>query len=279
MRQVGGKLEHGDWRSKLARFGLGAKGLLYLALGTLAVRFAAGSGSSHATSKRGAIELVASQPFGQVLLGILTAGLFALAIWRLLLAFTGDPVEGDGAKERVKFGAQSLIYFATAAAALTALLTHIGASGGGGSGGGSGSGGKEDEATATVLSWPGGQWIVAVFGLVLAGVAVQQIQKHGLHHRFMERVSRARMRPKVERVVQRSGQAGHTARGIVLGIVGCFLVVAAIQHDPQQAMGLSGALRFLAQQAWGQIVLWVVALGLVLYGVWCFGEARYRRAT
>lgn len=57
------------------------------------------------------------------------------------------------------------------------------------------------------------------------------------------------------------------------------LVVAAVQHDPQEAVGLSGALAALPQESWGQAILWFIALGLALSGAFCFAEARYRRAT
>ena len=95
----------------------------------------------------------------------------------------------------------------------------------------------------------------------------------------MTRLSRSEMRPEVATAVERAGRGGYTARAIVFAIVGTFLLVAAMQHDPQEAVGLSGALGTLAGETWGQIVLWVVAIGLFLYGCFCFAEAKYRRAT
>ena len=104
-----------DWRSNLARAGLVAKGILYLALGFFAIDLAIGGSQS---SDQGAIELVASQPFGKWILGILTLGLFALAAWRAIVAFTGDPVEGSEASDRVMFAVKSVLYLGTAIAAL-----------------------------------------------------------------------------------------------------------------------------------------------------------------
>ncbi|MDX1619753.1 MAG: DUF1206 domain-containing protein [Nitriliruptorales bacterium] len=264
----------GDWRSTLGRFGLSAKGILYLALGVLAINFATGQASQQ-VSERGAIELVASQPLGRWLLGVLTAGLFALMVWEFVRAATGDPVEGSEASDRAKFAVKGVLYAATASTALTVLIANWG---GGGTGGGGGGGGSQ-QATATVMEWPGGPWIVAAIGIGVMIFGLMQINKHGRKAEFMQRLARSQMDDRVETGAKRSGQAGYTARGIVAILVGFFFVVAALQHDPQEAKGLSGALKTLAEQTWGQAVLWAVAVGLFLYGLFTFAEARYRRAT
>lgn len=95
----------------------------------------------------------------------------------------------------------------------------------------------------------------------------------------MQRLSRVQMSRSVETGVERAGRAGYAARAIVLAIVGTFFIVAAVQHDPQEAVGLSGALQALSERGWGAAVLWFVAIGLFLFGCFCFAEAKYRRAT
>ena len=267
----------GDWRSTLARSGLLAKGVLYGALGVLAIQVAMGDASSQAASTRGAIELVASQPFGQWMLGLLTFGLFALAIWQFIIAAKGDPVEGSEAKDRAKYAGKAIIYLGTAITALSAWLSQMGtATGGGASIGGDGS---KDQATAVIMSWPGGTWIVGIVGLAVIGAGIYQLYHHTAKKKFMERLARAQMSETVETNVERAGRAGYASRAIVFVIVGVFFIVAAVQHDPSEAIGLSGALQVMAQRSWGQVVLWGVAVGLVLYGGFCFAEAKYRRAT
>lgn len=265
--------EQTDWRSALARFGLGAKGVLYAALGLLAINVASGEAASQTASRQGAIALIASQPLGQWLLGILTAGLFALAAWHIIQAITGDPVEGREASDRVKFGVKAAIYVGTAITALTMLVSGLGSGSAGGNSGGS----TEDQATATVMSWPAGQWLVGIGGLLIIAFAIYQFYKHSWHKEFMERFGA--MDHDVRRSVERAGQAGYAARAIVAAITGGFLIVAAVQHDPQESVGLSGALASLSGEIWGQVVLWVIAIGLVLYGAFAFAEAKYRRAT
>jgi hypothetical protein len=275
-RSTAANVTQGDWRSTLARSGLVAKGVLYGALGVLAVNFAMGDTTSEEVSNRGAIELVASQPFGRWLLVLLTIGLFALAAWELLRAATGDPVEGREASDRAKYGVKGVLYGAAAVTSLTVLLANWN---GGGSGSGGGGQSGQQEAAAALMGLPGGRWIVGAIGVGVAVYGVYEIVKHGRDAGFMQRVGRAQMDPSVQRGVKRAGQVGYTARGIVAVMVGFFFVVAAIQHQPGESRGLSGALKTLAEQSWGPPVIWLVAIGLVLYGLFSFAEARYRRAT
>jgi len=44
------------------------------------------------------------------------------------------------------------------------------------------------------------------------------------------------------------------------------MAVAALQHNASKAVGLDGALRELALQPFGQLLLGIVALGLIAYG-------------
>ena len=65
----------------------------------------------------------------------------------------------------------------------------------------------------------------------------------------------------------------------MLFISGLFFVITAVQYDPSQSKGLSGALQELAEKDWGRVLLWGTAIGLFLYGIFCLAEARYRRPT
>lgn len=265
--RVGGQVIPSDWRSTLARAGLSAKGVLYCALGLLAIQVASGDASTGSVTREGAAELVARQPFGQWMLALFTIGLFCLAAWQAILVFTGDPVEGGETKDRIKYGAKAAIYAATSITALTILM-----------GGRQAGGSSEDEAAGMLMGWPGGPWLVGLLGAVVLAVAAQQLYGHALKKKFMDRLSIGGG-GDLGKNVERAGRAGYAARGIVLLVVGAFFVLAAIQHDPREAVGLSGALQVLSRQAWGDALLWFVAVGLVLYGAFCFAEAKYRRAT
>jgi hypothetical protein len=74
----------------------------------------------------------------------------------------------------------------------------------------------------------------------------------------------------------RAGVAGHVARFVVFGLIGAFVTKAAIAYNPNDAIGLDGALQKLAHASYGPYLLGLTAFGLVCYGIYCLVDARYR---
>ena len=64
---------------------------------------------------------------------------------------------------------------------------------------------------------------------------------------------------------------------MVFAIVGGLVVDAAITFSPKKSGGLDKALLTLRHQPFGEFLLLVVALGLVIFGVYGLCEARWRR--
>jgi hypothetical protein len=64
---------------------------------------------------------------------------------------------------------------------------------------------------------------------------------------------------------------------IVFGLVGVFLIKAAIEYNPSAAVGLDGALQKLANQPYGSVLLGIVAAGLIAFALYSLSDARYRR--
>ena len=73
------------------------------------------------------------------------------------------------------------------------------------------------------------------------------------------------------------GAAGEVGRGIAIGLIGFFLLRAAITFDAGQATGLDGALRRLMLQSWGPLIVAVVGIGFVSYGAFCLETFTHRR--
>ena len=146
---------------------------------------------------------------------------------------------------------------------------------------GAGNMGKNSDAsakdwTAQLLSKPFGVALVIIAGLVVLGVAGWQFYK-AYKAEFKKHLEMGEMSPQVQEWLVRFGRFGLAARGVVFGVMGIFLIVAALKNDPNQAKGLGGSLNELASQAYGQVLLGIVAIGLVAYGLYSLGEARYRR--
>jgi hypothetical protein len=64
---------------------------------------------------------------------------------------------------------------------------------------------------------------------------------------------------------------------IVFGLIGVFLIKAAVEYNPNTAIGLDGALRKLAAQTSGSVLLGLVAAGLIAFALYSLSDARYRR--
>jgi hypothetical protein len=172
-----------------------------------------------------------------------------------------------GLAVRFGYGCTGLVYAGLSYSAVQLMLGH---------GAGKGSDESSKEWTARFMALPFGRWLVAAAGLGVIGFGVWQCYK-GLSARFRKRLKTAQMPGLTDTLAKRAGQVGLTARGVVFGIVGIFLIQAALHARAREARGLSGALLALEQRPYGPWLLGAVALGLVVYGLYMFVEARYRR--
>lgn len=257
------------WKDTLGRVGLAGRGVLYAIIALLALQLALGSPDEQ-TSSQGAFAWIAERPLGKVFLVVMTLALFALAAWRFLDAAVGDPVDGDEATDRVRFLAKGVVYLALAIGSASVTISNWGGSAGG-SGGGDGK--SQKMATAVVLDWPMGQWIVGVAGLAVIGYAIYMFKHHAIDASFEKRLDTS------SEAVRRFGQIGYGARSVVWALVGYLTVRAAVTYNPDEAGGLSAALQELAAATGGRLLLGVVALGLFGFGAFCLAEAKYRRAA
>jgi hypothetical protein len=250
----------------LSRAGFVARALIYAIIGILALKLAFGYGGK-LTNQQGALHTVANQPFGKLLLTLVAIGLGGYSLWRLVRAWIGHGREGsDTGFERVAALASGIAYGAICALAIEILL---------GAGGG-GSSGSPKKAAAGVFGWPAGAWIVGLAGGVMIGVALYQGYR-GITKKFLDDSKVEEMRPRVKEWISRLGTIGHLARMIVFGLVGVFLIKAAIDYSPSKAVGLDGALAKIVHRSYGPFLLGVVAVGLIAFALYSLSDARYRK--
>ena len=254
----------------LARTGFIARGVTYGVIGGIALALALGAGAAPAApNQQGALALIASAPLGRVALVVVCVGLLGYAMWKLSQALFGSGPEGGGSpklKDRISNGASGLAYLALFAVAIRILL---GGSGGGGSG-------SPSHATAGVLGWPGGVAIVAIAGGAFIAICAYQIYE-ALSGGFAENAKLGEMTERQRRTYMTVGRIGLCARSIVFGIVGYFLLQAAISYDPHDAVGIDGVLARVHREPLGTVLLALVAAGLLAFACYSLFEARYRR--
>ena len=259
------------WYAWLARGGLVAKGVSFGIVGILAIGVAAGS-AGKATSRQGALQILAQHTWGTVLLVLLAIGFAGYAIWRFVQTFAEREEDGGEKGTLKKWGKRAgyigrgLIYAALTFTTIKILI---------GSAGQQSQNEKAHKTTAAVLDWPGGRWIVGIAGLCIIGAGLWNFYR-GITKKFEDNWRTGEMSELERAWGARAGIAGHLARGLVFSLIGVFVAKAATEYDPKHAMGLDGALQKLADASYGSFLLALTAAGLLCYGFFCLVDARYR---
>ena len=259
-----GNSRYVDW---LARAGFTARGIMYVLIGVLAVEIAFG-GSGHKADQSGAARLVASTPFGAFLLWLLVVGFAGMALWRLSEALYGGPgADGRKTSNRLIAGFKAVLYgFIAFGIAKYAL----------GLGAPKSSNKQTVDLTSTAMREPGGRILVGIVGVVLLGVGAW-LAWRAFEKKFVEEIKTGEMSPRTRRAVVAFGRVGGIARGIVFGAAGLFLLIAAVTAHAHKAKGIDATLRAFTKTPAGPWLLVLIALGLVIFGVYSLAEARWRR--
>ncbi|MEU7899687.1 DUF1206 domain-containing protein [Nonomuraea sp. NPDC049152] len=239
----------------LTKLGHAARALLYALIGLVALQVAFGEAGE--ADKNGAIHLVAAQPFGSVVLWIMTLGLAALVVWQAREALTS----GGRTRDRLESAAKSVFYVLLVVSLLGLLLRGKRAAS---------TDSQSQDVTQALLALPAGQVLVGIVALGVIALGVHWIHE-GWTKKFMKDMTGG------GETVRRLGQAGYIARGVIAITAGALIGQAAITYDPDRAVGLDGALKSLADTPAGPWLLVAVAVGLVLFAVYCLAEARWHR--
>lgn len=259
------------WMRAFTRFGYAAHGIVYLAVGALAVMVATGNGHGVRIGKKGALHELHDKPFGQVLLAIVAAGLLAYAAWKAVRAILDPEHEATGlagAGKRIGWAFGAIVHGALVVYALGLIDGRM-------------SGGSEigrpRSWSAHIMAWdPVGPWLVGGLGAIFLGVAVWQIHC-AVVSKLGDQLDLRSLGRATRRIVVDVSRVGIAARGVVYGLVGTGLVVAAFRADSRHVQDASEALDRLRHVAYGEVLLLVVAVGLAAYGVYGLIEARFRR--
>jgi len=233
------------------RVGFAARGLLYIVIALLVL------GTGRTEDLTGALEYL-NQGLGRLLLVVLAAGLGTYGLWRLADAAFGIENPGSDGKTLRKRGVAGVIgaiYLYLAYKAARILLN-----------GDAGESSAQQQAD-TVLDLPGGQWVLAFAALVLAVAGAYQLRKayEGSFLRHLEA-------PAQTPVVKWLGRIGYASRGVIFLAVAWLIARAAIDEQSTEAGGMEKVLDLLSGP-----LLYAVAAGLMLFGLFSIIEARFRR--
>ncbi|SEC17418.1 DUF1206 domain-containing protein [Microbacterium hydrocarbonoxydans] len=253
--------QRSDSFRRIARAGFVVVGVVHIIIGAIAVSIASGGGGD--ADQDGAMEQIRSTPVGGLLLGVIAVALIALAGWQIASGLLA------AGKEARKWGMRIKLIGIAAAYLVIAGLALIFAFGGH----------VESEQTsqtlsAVVLAVPGGGAVLSILGLTVAGVGIGFIVI-GFTRGFEKTmdVPDGVSRPAIVGL----GVAGYIAKGVAVAVTGVLFVVAAWTQDPDKAAGLDAALRSLIELPLGRAILWLVGVGLAVYGVFSFVRARFAR--
>jgi hypothetical protein len=248
----------------LARAGLTARGVIYILVGWVALLVALGHSSSEA-DQQGALHLLASKPYGLVSLWLLGIGFAAYALWRLSEAAFGVTGEPPGAGPRLKSLARAVIYAALSYLTFTVI-----------SGTDRSQSRQQQDMTATAMQHPAGRLLVGAVGLAIVACGIVLVVE-GARKKFMKYLQTGRMSARTRRVVKVLGMAGTIARGLVFALVGVLVIAAAVTHKASESGGIDKALLTLRNQPFGEFLMILAALGLLVFGVYGLCEARWRK--
>ena len=260
------KVATNPWVERIARLGYVVRGLLYGAMGVLALGLAAGLDFG-STDPRGALALLGGNPIGRVFLLVVVVALLGYAGWGLIRAVYDPLHRGDSPPEiaaRIAFAWSGLTYGALAVFAAGLLL--------------GGSKSDSGDAVQKLVAWgllqPAGGAIVTIAGAVaiLGGIG-QFVNAYAAG--FRKDLKRNTM-TRAERVtVDTLGRFGMVARGVIFCVVGIFVMTAGLHHDAGDAHSFGPAFEAVAREPFGHVLLAVVALGFIALGLHSCANARW----
>lgn len=255
---------------RFAQLGFFTKGFLFIIIGSLAVLVALGEPNGRLTAPTGALAAVAQLPFGRILLLIFIGGALGHGIWNILRGVAdvdnaGRSLQGIG-KRVIAAGVGFFYLFLgliawniTIAARITETNEAI-----------------QKTLTGILLALPLGTILVLIIGLSVIGAGVHECYS-GISGKFQKNFRMYELDKIERRIITVLGFLSFTARALIFALMGYFFVTAAINYNPDEVVGLDGALMTLSQSYYGKTALFLTAAGLVCHGILSLYEARYRR--
>lgn len=217
----------------------------------------------------GALRRLLTDPLGDLLLIGIAVGLLADAFWQGVRAATDADLAGSGLKglvERASWILSGITDLGLAIATIK-LITGV----------------PQRTAEAQAKDWSAffmttapGRWLVGFTALIIVVVGIVMLYRawRGDIDRWLDVTQ---MTGFARAATAGLGRLGLFARGVIYGLVGVFLLLAAIEGDPWRVRALGGTFRAIRYETYGAPMLAVLAIGFIANGLVELICARYRR--
>ncbi|MEO6237555.1 MAG: DUF1206 domain-containing protein [Vicinamibacterales bacterium] len=247
----------------LVRLGYAAKALVYILVGSLALKVAAGVEGGRITDQGGALYVVLGQPFGRALVLLAAIGLLTYAAWEILGAILGWRRQaGEGYGARALTVIRALVYAAIGVQGMRLAIglrgTHAG----------------PEPLVRAALAWPFGEWLIVMVGLGVGYYGIIEIID-AIKGKLEPDLDAATLRRRAGEWALYVARGGIGARGILLAILGFSVIRAALDHRPSAAGGMDSSMLILNTLPQGTLLLGAAAAGVLAYGIYQLLHARY----
>ena len=256
-----------SWLTWAARFGYAACGVVYAAVGLIAVGVALGLADEPADSE-GVLIALARLPFGPLVLVALGIGLIGYALLNVAGAIADPEQRGVSYRAIVERAVDILtgaIYIALAVAAIAIVVDPARDA----------TGTLVSSATA-VLALPYGNWILALIGVALVASGGYLFYR-AFAEPFGEMLDRRSLSGASRTAIAYAARAGTAARGLIFAVCGVFAFRAASDATADSVAGVGDALNAIGTTPFGPLLLGVVGSGFIAYGGYQLAKARYQR--
>ncbi len=251
------------WAIPIMRAGYAGRALVYLVVAGFSLWAVSRGGEAEGTSS--AFASLERSTGGTFVLLAIFLGMLSYAVWRVIDAIfdlEDYGTDGEGTIARGGMVVTGLIHLAIGFGALTLVFAG---------GGGSGDQSAIAKGADTIMGWPGGRWIVGIAGLATIGAAIYYVKKA-----WTREYAKHLIGNPVTRNFDPALRGGVASQGFVVGVIGVFIVYAAMTASGDQAGGMGQAFSWLRDQPYGRILVGMLCVGLLGFALFCAVNAAYR---
>ena len=255
------------WIEYYARFGYGAKGVIYGSVGLLALLEALDVARGDTVGSEGALKAIGAQPFGQIMLIVLSIIIMGYVVWRFIQAALDPEHSGTDASDVLRRFSYACSGFAYAGVAFTAVKILRASSTEGGK--------TAQERVLDLMQMPYGRWLVAAGGLTVSGIGCYYFYR-AIKAEFRKQFKRHHMSDAAKTWANIVGRVGIAARGFVYVVIGFFGMRSAWNFDPSLIKTTEDAMDVFNNNPTDEWILAILGVGFIAYGIHMGFQAVYR---